>query len=788
MKRKVINLLITMTLFIAVLYIWNLTNIKFQYFNLEYSFKKILLLKSIAFLFVLGIIYSFLNLSKIYFVSLWTICLCFVFTIIFYNNNHFINFHGDYWYMNAIVSKYKYYNGWLLDTTIKDIPSYLAPLYFFIIGNIAKLFNIPSYTALLLGSCVGVFITPYLVYYLLKNRFSDIVICISVLVIPVFFHYEVAMKPYQTVAALLSLIFYYKIICNENKFTLKKYLISIVFGITLFLLYYYSFVYLAIAFFVERVFNFYQNKTLIDSKTIKNSIIYFVIAAAGCALFILPHIIAIQNSGSSNSIFYLATSNLFWPLFDLIIIIGLIQILKTIETKESQDTIIIFLSVSLIYVLNFYSELIIGGDLSVLKVIHVFSLIVIPFSIDFILGLINFQKNKIINVKLGYCIIIFLVGIYSTNKWIEQFIETKVESYHADKVKFIERFQNKYELKNKVIFNTYFHDAVEIGALTPAYLFTPVNIDYASPASRIKERIEFVKSFKDCINPAKFALNIYANSIQKIDYIYWNDKNIFAMPNQYRMGENSTMNEFGLNQSILSTKYINKPKFEYQIYELNYSNDFKNKNSKECTFLENLALDRIKSNHFQELMNDLMKNASKYQNSDLEDTKNYLINSKLYTDAEMNVFIKFIKDSVAKYPQLSFRYEAEKMPTLINDSTLNQANVRKVTQSTNTSQSNVVIFGPYCSLPKGNYKANFKVKSNSNIPIKKLSLDVFVENKDISRTFYLDNNITKSLNKDNFEIISIFFSVKSNSDIIQTRCYYTGGYELEIDYIDIIPI
>lgn len=770
-----------------IIFTWFLSDSTFQLYAISYPFKSILFLKIVGITLVLISTYVFYKTNLIFFVCIWAITLCYIFSLIFLNNNIFVDFYGDFWYMNALVTKYKYYNGWLLDSTIKDIPSYLAPLYFFVLGTISKLFNLQSYNALMYGSCCGVLITPFLVYILLKDRFSDFVISIAVVIIPVFFQYEISMKPYQTISALLSLIFYYKIICSEKKIGFKEYFIYIIFGIILFLLYYYSFVYLAVAFFVDRIYCYYQNKTIFDAQSIRNFIIYAFIGLIGFLIFVLPHLLAIKNAGSSNSIFYLATTNLYWSIFDATILIGLIQIFKTLKSSDSKNTLVIFISVSLLFIFNFLNEFFVGGDLSVIKIIHIFSLIVIPYTISFIVNYIS--ENKFTNPKSVYVIILGLISLFSINKWVDQYVGTKLNTEKLSRIDLVNEFEKQFELKNKVIFSTYFHDFVEIGALTPAYFFTPINIDYASPASKIKERIEFVKSFENCTNPALFALKFYNNKIQKIDYLYWNSKNVFAMPNQYRMGEQATMNEFSLKPSIISKKYFINPCLKYQMFEINYLNDFANKKIDECTFLENLAMNRVDSNAFQFLMNDLKNNTSKYSTQDIFDTKNFLIESKSFSDLEINSFMNFLANNVAKYPQFSFRFEAENLPSLINDPSINSIpDIRKVSPQTNLSSGNVIVYGPYCNLPKGKYRATFKIKTNTKILEKNLNFDVFVESANQNKSFGFNINQTKELMPNIYNFVTIDFSVESSKDIIQTRCYFYGNYELEIDYIDIIPL
>ncbi len=806
MTKSILNFLKTYYLlfFIILLGLLFFTHISELYVvqGYDFPFKQLLILKIGVILFSFFVLILYFKTDKVsLFVIGWGLTLLLAFCIVSSGFNPFTIPYSDYWYMNALVSKYKYYNTWLVDSTIKDIPSYIAPLYFFVLGKIAQIFNLESYQVLIFGSWVGILAVPSLTYYLLKDRFEHIIVILSIISISVFFEYEIRMKPYQTISALIALIFYYKIICNNSfHLTVKNIFIGVIFGITLFLFYYHCFVYLAIAFALKLSVLLYKKASWKGDefkKQLFNFYIYILVFVLAFFTFLMPHIIAVAKSGSSNSIFFLATQQFNFPAFEILISIGLIQLFSSFNKSDSANTLIIFFSIVILCLANLFAEYFINGDLAVIKIYHLYILIVIPYTIQFIYNFIieKIGKNDLKLLKGMYMVLISSFTVYSLNHWVEKCYNK--EQANNSFIDYSKAINSEIDFKNKVVFNTYFHGGVEIGAFGPAFYFAPINVDYASPASRIEERIKLIESFRDIKNPAEFAYKIYNNNIQNIDYINWDNMNRFCIYKTYRMGESPQMIEFHLDKRLLSFKYFNKLNSKYDIYSKTYDSSLNFSNQK-ATLLEKMVKDTTNIYGLKEFKNHIISNPQNYLVSDLLDLRFYLEQTQNIDSVKL--FEQFIANNILLNSQWNvfFRLEAENLGSNIPDNDQkfivdNNCSNYKFLRAKPEHGNQTLMYGPYSKLSKGKYKIMFKIRVNSKGQSKLCFIDIVSNQKD-KADLKVYNAITLNgddvYNSSEFKLISLQINIEEDFiEGFQTRILYLGNnYTLDVDFVDILPL
>ncbi len=638
--------------------------------------------------------------------------------IAFNNWNPFETNFGDYWYMNALVTKNKFYNYLLVDSTIKDIPTYLAPLYFIFTGKLAWLFDIESYEILIFVSKVSVLILPIGIYYLLKDRFEESVIILSIIVISVFHDYEILMKPYQSISTVMALIFYFKFL-PKLEYTAKRNMVkTVLFGTALFLLYFYHFIYLALAFFLELALKYYNIFSFSSKQGIKNKFLgYFLIFMAAFFLFILPHIISILKVGSVHSIYFGSWNHLHFEFLQLPLVLGLFQLLRNIENPEYQRPLVLFLGLVMLFVLQLFFVSILHSNLFVYKIIHLANYILVPFTIQFIY---HFVFDSIENPKLKFLssqIFITIILLFSVTVWAGDVQEHKTDKNILENVinkDFINKYKTYTNLKDKNIFFPIFYQANELGSVLPNYRFLSTNIDFGSQSSQLAKRIQLYKDLDSAkTNPALFAYLITNNPFEKIDYFYWDSSN----PSLYtyevqKIGNGVSHYESQLNHLIFSPKYFKKVHPNLCLYSI--STDF-SKGRKKMTILEKRAME-LNSNpiRFSEIKEDLLKHQESYTNYDIINIIYHLNHTgqNNYCDSLFEV-VKKVNPNL-----LSLNFETEFSPSSYTAGQLNFVKSNKYSngfaRSLTSHESNsggALVFGPYLKLPKGKYRVIYNFQS-----------------------------------------------------------------------------
>lgn len=712
-------------------------------------------------------------------------------------DNMFNNIGGDYWYINALVNKYKYYSEWLIDSTIKDIPSYLSPLYFFITGKMAWLFNISSSDALMFTTYIGVVAMPLLYYYLIKDSFDIFVVVLTIIIGCVFYHYELIPKPYQSNSALLALIFYYKFLPNVNRSSIRFNIKVILFGIVLFLLYYYHFVYLALAFFIDLLFRQAIDKKEGKEIVISRLAVYFGIFIVGFLLFLLPGILSVIKAGSSHKIFYGSTDRLEIRYLAFPLILGMFDILRNLGRTYAFRSLVMVSALTLLFVLNLFIEIHFKYNIHIFKIYHLIPIVILPHAIKFVYEF-ALQQIEAKYEAFAKMVILTLMLFFCINHWTtETFIDKKYTNGACPHFKnggeLIENTLKAVDLRNKVIFFPDISSRPEFGALIPNFRFLPINNDYGSPGSRIKERIGVMKQLDSVkSNPAAFAYILMNNKIDKVDYFYCNDNdNKLKWINISRLGDkNYAWEERPWSKSSLSERYFEKVNPLYpNLYRLKHEKNFINKSPDSLLFLEKVALGRINKNFYQSLMEDLTKNKSRYVYADILEAIYYLKSAENISEVQIDSLF-----SLAPKENRGFTFEAEGLKSAISGVEVNYADpnasgnyCRKIALPAHGMQGNVLFYGPYAPMYKGKYVLKLFLKANKKSDETVLNFDIgsakfgrFASGLVTAKEIY---------STDDFKTILLPFEITQTVEDLEIVGFYNAStnIELAVDKYEIIP-
>lgn len=757
-------------------------------------FKQLLLLKVVVFSWmIIGIAIYLFTKKNLHIVIVYSVGMLATAILVFSKNNIFFDLGGDNWYMNALVTKHKSYFDLLIDSTTYNIPSYLSPLYFFLVGIFSKIFNLDSARSLLVFSFVGITGMPLLYYFLLKDRFQDQVTLIAIFIGCAFFHYELALKPYQSISALLALIFYYNFLTQVDEKTKISTLGStVLLGIFIFFLYYYHFTYLAIAFFFQIVFDWVLGRNLNLKAVIKKFGIYFVIFLVALVFFIGPHVLAVLRVGSSHKIFFGSTNSLDFVFLSFPLALGFFDVVKKIDEEYSFKTFTLICSLSLLFVLNLFLELFAEYNIHVFKIQHIVFIILLPHAIRFVFDYLFKSTTQNLNPLAQKASIIILL-FFSTNEWISYCFNYKKNS---NQYRFWSEIaadtQNKIDLRGKVVFFTTYNSDLEYGALIPNFRFLPVNNDYGSPASQLTKRVAVMKRLDSLRgNPAGFANLLMNNGVEKIDFLIWNDGlNVLSWEEISKLGENVKQSSSPIEKGLLSTRYFEKIDNVNFLYRINYHNNFEAKPLDSLIFLEKVSKGLISSNHLDSLHDDLELRSNLYTPNDIKDIVFFFKKNLYATKDQLQNVVSYARPVLKNQS-----YEAEFLPSGVNsiqlstyDPKASGRGCRKFVPNTSSQKSeNVLIFGTYTLLPKGRYHTKILVKSNLEQDIRTLIVDGF--SAETNSTFFRNEISSKEIFSvdGKYVVLDIEFEIPVNLLDFEIRFFVDpmGKADVSVDKIQI---
>jgi hypothetical protein len=169
--------------------------------------------------------------------------------------------------------------------------------------------------------------------------------------------------------------------------------------------------------------------------------------------------------------------------------------------------------------------------------------------------------------------------------------------------------------------------------------------------------------------------------------------------------------------------------------------------------------------------------------SQLQDSINSL-SSSYYVFAERsnekNTYILFRVDfSLPKSGKIEARDLSGEIGEIIKDNSIGE----EVRSNVKTATGGFLSSGPYVNLPKGEYQIDFSVRSKVKEGTPNLNFDVF--SSDTGKTYVEKNVSVSSLKSDQYQTVSLIFSLSASTNLIEFRLKTGGDTETYLNFIEL---
>ena len=442
--------------------------------------------------------------------------------------------HQDNFYRSAFITQMAY-SGLPQDFAYKGFSAFMAPLYWYILALIAKIFHIKPYKMVKIGFLLSYYILPIFLYESWKKIFNSKK---SFFITASFFTFIANYLEIIWMDHMISYMFFipFFIYYFENylkkEFTKKDYIIAGLIGSLLITTFYLYFIlvpiYLSISLIQDKVQNNIEKfrEKLVRIFYISIFIIIF------SSWFWIPLTLSIIFIGLESH------QNLFFPkyaldmpfqaylelnLFGLVLLIGVIFIIMKYKSSFLLKILgNLVLSVYILYLLG-YIGLLIGYPIVHYRVLIVSHyILIVAFALFYIEFFQILKDSEILTKYRGKIniqtveIFVFIIIIFNQN------YVNSVELYKSD---YYERSLNEdipdeveifseLDYENKVFLTQYY----EVAAFLPIYLFIVNNPHLSHPSSLNNERIRFLKELSECDSAKEFYKKIMESKFGPIDY------------------------------------------------------------------------------------------------------------------------------------------------------------------------------------------------------------------------------------------------------------------------------
>ena len=497
---------------------------------------QIAIIKLFFYLFViLGLVLFFKLKKPVLFVSLVSIFLVASYlSLIWGAQLTWWGLQGDEIFVTAFLEKVAS-GQFFSDFFYSSLPPFYPPLYFWLIGGLAFLFNFNGVLAAQLGVAFVLLITPFLVYWWQKLFWRNLgrekidnwsLVLTAALIFVVLDWTAVILKPYEFLAAVL-VIFWTAFLLQEIHFKtldLKKVIFYSISGGLLFLLFYFWFFFVVLAIALFKLF------TELDYK-------YYLsrlgIIAAAIILISLPYSLPLAISylrwGTENwqpAFFIVSDLNLYLPffqfsIFGLMSLAGLLTLILYWPKPYVKALASIFISIYLWQAANLVTTLFFQAPFLAAKPFIFLGGAVLSISAGY--GISQIIKEKIKNQK-------FLAGLFVAG-WIilatqllggnfiddpkvqEQLVRMK-QPLREEFVNLIFQLKPVSGIEDLTILSG---ASPEISAFVSLNYYVSYNAHFSHPAANFTQRYLFINQLALSRNSADFYQKLKQAPFQKID-------------------------------------------------------------------------------------------------------------------------------------------------------------------------------------------------------------------------------------------------------------------------------
>ena len=497
-----IFILILILSFLLILLIFNQANPKRNFFKINYKRNIIL--------------FSIFNFAMLYF-------------LLFRTSFGINGISGDNFYRSAYITQMAY-SGYPQDFAYKGLSAFMAPLYWYFLALLARLFQIKPYKMLKIGLLIIYYIFPIILYEIWKKIYNKKMAFIVTILSFFVFYDTTALDHFIGYMLIVPFFLYYYENFACKKFTRKDYIIGGFLGSIVFCTFFFYFLIIPIYYLISLI----QNKD--EFRDNFKHILYISLSLLlFSSWFWVPYLKDIITIGfESHQQKYYSGGLLSMPFKDYftfgvggaIQFFGLIYIIR--KYKVSRDIKIlgnIILSVYILYLIGFIGMMI-NNPINHGRFLRISSYaLIISSSIFyvrffyFIANNDNLVKYKInLNIKqIEIYILIFIIA--SQNYRIFTYISNS-SSYEA-------ALEEDYPSKTIDIFKELdYEDKVfltnewRVAAYIPIYLFLLPNPYFSHPSALYNERVEFLVELSECDSSKKFHKKIINNKFGPIHYFF----------------------------------------------------------------------------------------------------------------------------------------------------------------------------------------------------------------------------------------------------------------------------
>ena len=448
----------------------------------------------------------------------------------------------DNWYRFAFVTRMSY-SGYPQDFVYRGYSAFIAPLYWYILALIAKVFQIEPYKMVKYGFLFAYYFLPILLFEvwkkIIKQKESFYVTAFFFTFVANF--YEIVWIDHLiSFMFLIPFIIYYIENYKEKDFKNKDYIIAGLIGSILFCTFYLYFVLIPIYLIISLLQHKMRKNLGAFKETVKRTIYISILIAIFSSWFWIPLLINIVFIG------YESHQNNFFPnyaldmpfdaylkfnIFSLFLIIGILFIVLKYG-KNRFLTILgnLVISIYILYFLGFIC-LLVGFPIVHYRLLIIsYYVLIISFVLFYFEFFRTLKKQNIFqklkgNLDLKKVEILFLIVIIFYQNYDNTVTLYKSDYYKEAlndevpvEVKIIKQIDD-YE--DKVFLTQYY----EVTAFIPVYLFIPENSHFSHPSALHNKRVKFLQELADSKNSEEFYESLLDSKFGPIHYFYLEPNN-----------------------------------------------------------------------------------------------------------------------------------------------------------------------------------------------------------------------------------------------------------------------
>lgn len=468
-------------------------------------------------------------------VILFTIFNLAILLFLFFRTEYGYNgLYADNFYRTAYITQMAH-SGYPQDMAFKGFSAFMAPLYWYLLALLSKIFLIKPYKMVRIGFLISYYILPILAFEVWKKIVNKKT---SFFITAVFFTFIANYFEIIWIDHLIGYLFfipffiYYFENYTNKDFKRKDYIIGGFLGSLMACAFYLYFILIPI----YLLLNLIQYKIKDNTQAFKEkfrrifhiSVFIFIFSI----WFWLPLIINIIFIGfESHQNYFFPKYALDLPfeayfefnLFSILLILGVVFILIKYSTSDLMKILgNLVLSVYILYFLG-YIGIIIGFPLVHYRVLIVSHYVLIIAFVLFYIQFFNIlrehkildqykQKVNIRTIEIFVLIIIIFYQNYenTVELYKSEYYERSINQEIPDEIDiFLE-----LDYEDKVFLTQYY----EVAAYLPIYLFIVHNAHFSHPSALNNERAKFLKELSECKSSKEFYDKIMNSKFGPIDY------------------------------------------------------------------------------------------------------------------------------------------------------------------------------------------------------------------------------------------------------------------------------